>query len=133
MCEDKATQVQWQVQKNVPVDQAEGTAQAQVADAYGEYQGEKKILLKVTETSDLSGFMAAYKEECQRFFSHRELHHHQADEFTSCIDNLPDHHIVLLIDYNMNYSHNHPNSTQGEHWSHMQTTLVPVIVYMKSS
>ena len=31
----------------------------------------------------------------------------------------------------MNYSHNHRESIQGEHWSHHQTTVVPVVVYKK--
>ena len=130
MCKDQSTPAQWRVQKNVRVDQANDT-HADIADAYGEYQGEKTILQKVTGSGTLAEFMASYKAECKDFFRHRELHHHQADSFIDCIDNLPQHHITLLIDYNMNYSHNHPDSTQGEHWSHMQTTLVPVIIYVR--
>ena len=131
MCEDQKTQVEWHVQKNVPVSQANDAAALEAADAYGEYQGEKTVLQKIAQHGTLDEFMAEYKSECRSFFSHRELHHSQADAFTDCVDYLPVHHMALLIDYNMNHSHNHPDSTQGEHWSHMQTTLVPVIIYVR--
>ena len=41
--------------------------------------------------------------------------------------------LVVLIDYSMNYSHVHLNEAGGEHWSHVQTTVVPVVVYKRDA
>jgi hypothetical protein len=55
-----------------------------------------------------------YQKESAAFFEHRELAHWQAEQFDKCIDDLPEHHIVVLIDYSMNYSHNHSTAVQGK-------------------
>ena len=67
------------------------------------------------------------------FFEHREIAKWQARQFDKCIDNLPVNQLVVLIDYSMNYSHVHLNEAGGEHWSHVQTTVVPVVVYKRDA
>ena len=50
-----------------------------------------------------------------------------------CIDNLPLNAIAVLLDFAMNYGHEHQDSTQQEWWSAHQTTLLPVVVYYRTA
>jgi hypothetical protein len=99
--------------KSVTVDTS--TATPDDEDAYGEKQKVKKTK-KIKCTGTVAAFMQAYIALTTLFFEHRDTAHWQAKQFDNCIDNLMPNHAVILIDYNMNYSHNHPMETQGEHW-----------------
>ena len=66
------------------------------------------------------------------FFSHSWIAQHQAMMFDMCTADIPRNSIAVLLDFSMNYSHNHPDAAQSEWWSAHQSTLLPVIVYMKS-
>ena len=66
------------------------------------------------------------------FFSHNYIAHHQALMFDKCVDELKPNSIAVLIDFSMNYSHNHPDAEQSEWWSSHQSTFLPVIVYSRS-
>jgi len=65
------------------------------------------------------------------FFSHSWIAHHQAMMFDMCVDNLDKSSIAVLIDFSMNYGHNHADAAQNEWWSAHQSTLLPVVVYMR--
>ena len=66
------------------------------------------------------------------FFSHSWIAQHQAEMFDMCADKLPADSIAVLIDYSMNYSHGHLNEDQSDFWSAYQSTVLPVVVYMRS-
>ena len=68
-----------------------------------------------------------YHDVSLAFFKHRQIAHWQADQFDFCVDGLAEHHIVVLLDFSMNYSHLHLEETSGEHWCHHQTTIVPAV------
>jgi hypothetical protein len=84
------------------------------SDAYGERQKNRDEVQKVDYELPLSEFMQKYCEVSAAFFEHRELAHWQAEQFDKCVDNLPEGHIAALIDYSMNYSHNHATAVQGK-------------------
>ena len=67
------------------------------------------------------------------FFWHARLAHHQERAFNNAIDNLPANGILILTDYSMNYSHEHQDAEGAEWWSPFQSTLLPVIVYVKDA
>ena len=56
----------------------------------------------------------------------------EADQFDKCIDNLPKQHGVILIDYSMNWPHVHAEGLSGEHWAHVQTKIIPVVLYLRN-
>ena len=66
------------------------------------------------------------------FFYHRFVAHHQASMFDRCIDNLPLNSIAILLDFSMNYSHEHQDATQSEWWSAHQSTILPIVVYYRT-
>ena len=65
------------------------------------------------------------------YLPHRTAAHFNAEQFDAMIDGLKDKpdDVVMLMDFGMNYSHVHPDETQGEFWTHVQTTVLPIIVY----
>jgi hypothetical protein len=65
------------------------------------------------------------------FFSHSWIAHHQAMMLDTCIDGLGVDSIAIIIDYSMSYAHTHADASQSEWWSAHQSTVLPVIVYMK--
>ena len=65
------------------------------------------------------------------FFSHSWTAHHQAMMMDTCVDGLDQSSIAILIDYSMSYAHSHADASQSEWWSAHQSTVLPVIVYMK--
>ena len=79
---------------------------------------------KVDYELPLSEFMQKYREVSAAFFEHRELAHWQAEQFDKCVDNLPEGHIASLIDYSMNYSHNHATAVQGKLHTNMHQFCV---------
>ena len=64
----------------------------------------KKVLGLVTEMVSISEFMTRFKAMCKSFFVHRELAHWQAKQFDANVKNLPLGHILILLDFSMNYS-----------------------------
>ena len=66
------------------------------------------------------------------FFSHNWTAKHQAEMCDEYVRNMHRNSICVIIDFSMSYAHNHADAAQQEWWSAHQTTLVPVIVYMKS-
>ena len=105
------------------------------SDAYGEPKTkEVSEVVRLTHTESAAGFMRKFKEKSMEFFTHRELAHRQAEEFDCMVDDttgIGGHDIVILVDYSMNHSHNHRNRTAGEHWSHHQSTVLPIVVYKR--
>ncbi len=41
-----------------------------------------------------------------------------------------DSQVIMLLDYGMNYSHVHGIEVQSEFWTHLQTTVLPIIVHV---
>ena len=82
-------------------------------DVYGQKQKNRDEVQKIWHALPLPEFFLVYQKESAAFFEHRELAHWQADQFDKCVHNLPEHHIAILIDYSMNYSHNHFTAVQG--------------------
>ena len=66
-----------------------------------------------------------------QFVEHQFIAHIQAECFDECIDNLPFGHLVILTDYSMNHSHEHQDQTAGEHWAKWQTTVLPLVCYLR--
>ena len=65
------------------------------------------------------------------FFSHAWTAKHQAEMFDDFVRDMPKNSVCVLLDFSMNYAHNHKDAAQQELWSAHQSTLLPVIVYMK--
>ena len=82
-------------------------------DAYGEKTTKQRSeVQKAEREGSIADFMKYYKKLSAAFYEHRILAHWQAEAFDNCIDFLEINHIAVLIDYSMNYSHNHFNSVQ---------------------
>ena len=92
-------------------------------------RGTTATLTKLVSQRELAG-LAVVRTEA--FFIHSWIANHQARKFDECIDKLPVDTIAILIDYSMNYSHEHANAPQSQWWSAYQSTLLPVIVYSKA-
>jgi hypothetical protein len=130
--------VEWMVVETVKT--SEGVAPARAGgDEDGDYghpqaPTEKKEIRKVRHTGTVVQFMQ-YLQKLTRevFFHHRTKGKWQSGErgFDGCTTNLPFGHLAILLDYNMNYSHEHRLRAQGEHWCAHQTTLIPVVVYQR--
>jgi hypothetical protein len=97
-------QVLWKERKAVAINTGQAAPVADETDEYGVYQRVKKALSLVTELVSISEFMTRFKEQCKSFFIHRELAHWQAKQFDANVHSLKPGHILILLDFSMNYS-----------------------------
>jgi len=65
------------------------------------------------------------------YVAHRHCATCNAGTFDAMVDKLRSMpgHIIMLMDFGMNYSHVHKDESQGEFWCHVQSTVLPIIVY----
>jgi hypothetical protein len=76
-----------------------------------------------------------YVEKLKAFLPTYLKHHIQAqlnqEAFDIDISTVEEDECVLLADFQMNLSHTYANTVQSEHWTKTQTTIFPVIAYIK--
>ena len=101
------------------------------ADGTVEYYREVKAILE-TEATAKEILHDSLPLISTSFFYHRFVSHHQASMFDICIDDLPLNSIAILLDFSMNYSHEHQDATQSEWWSAHQSTILPIVVYYRT-
>ena len=87
--------------------------------------------IKKSVESSHAEFTQLLEEHLVGYSAHRHVANFQAEQFDAMVDRLKDTpgHCIMLMDYGMNYSHVHPDETQGEFWTHVQTTVLPIVVY----
>ena len=92
-----------------------------------------KHTIKKEEESTRKKFTALLQEHLVEYLPHRHAAHYNAEQFDGMIDGLINkpNGVIMLMDFGMNYSHVHPDETQGEFWAHVQTTVLPIVVYRK--
>ena len=66
-------------------------------------------------------FMELFRAVGTEFFEHSHVAWWNAVEFDGLLDNLSEGHIVILEDFQMNYTHSHNNAVQG--LSHSAATV----------
>lgn len=99
--------------------------------ANGDVLLEKEISVIKAQQTTMKELGATLKTESAEFFEHAWVAHHQAQKFDECIDKLPADSVAILLDYSMNYPHEHMDQTQSEWWSSHQSTILPVISYYR--
>lgn len=90
-----------------------------------------KFTVKKDKESTRAEFTELLQNHLIEYLPHRHDAHFNAEQFDQMIDGLKDkpNEVIMLMDFGMNYSHVHPDETQGEFWTHVQTTVLPIICY----
>jgi hypothetical protein len=99
--------------------------------ADGEAKTTRMVPMIVTETTTHEAFLRRLCELSDSFVQHNYVAHKQANSYDECVNKLPWGSVVLLMDFSMNWSHEHQDSAQQEWWSSWQTTLLPVVAYRR--
>ena len=99
--------------------------------ANGDVLLEKEISVIKAQQTTMKELGATLKTEAAEFFEHAWVAHHQAQKFDECIDKLPADSVAILLDYSMNYPHEHMDQTQSEWWSSHQSTILPAVSYYR--
>ena len=103
-----------------------------ITDADGLVEEKKvKFTVKKDKESTRAEFTELLQNHLIEYLPHRHDAHFNAEQFDQMIDGLKDkpNEVIMLMDFGMNYSHVHPDETQGEFWTHVQTTVLPIICY----
>lgn len=89
--------------------------------------------IKVLKVTSLAAreFLKKLVRTNDSFLIHNFIAHRQAESFDRCIDNLPWGHVVYLLDFSMNWGHEHGEEAQQEWWTSWQTTLLPAVAYRR--
>ena len=92
---------------------------------------EKTRTVKKEVESTRKEFGKYFQEHLRDYLPHRHAAMFNAEQFDAMVDALKDHpeQIMILMDFGMNYSHVHRDEDQGEFWMHVQTTVLPMVVY----
>ena len=64
-------------------------------------------------------FMVLFREVATSFFEHSHVARWNAVQFDEMLKNLPEGHLVILEDFQMNYTHSHNNAIQGPSLRHV--------------
>jgi hypothetical protein len=97
----------------------------------GEETTTRMVKMIVVETTTHDAFLRRLCELSDAFVEHNYIAHNQAASYDKCVDKVPWDSVVLLMDFSMNYGHEHQDSGQQEWWSSWQTTLLPVVAYRR--
>ena len=71
----------------------------------------RTVLKKMEGTA--AEFMVLFREVATSFFEHSHVARRNAVQFDEMLKNLPEGHLVILEDFQMNYTHSHNNAIQG--------------------
>ena len=89
-----------------------------------------RTVLRQKEAS-AAEFMDLFRKVSVDFFEHSHVAWWNGTQFDLLLQSLPEGHIAIVEDFQMNYTHSHNNAIQGEHWDQWQTTLFPAVVYRR--
>ena len=92
----------------------------------------KSVSVNMEEERSMAELTDSLMLDSPPFFEHAWIAHHQARKFDETVDGCPFDAIVILLDFSMNYAHDHNDSTQSEWWSGHQSTLLPIVVYSRT-
>jgi len=65
----------------------------------------------------------------QVFILHRKRAREQADAYEPCRKRLKPGHVMIILDFAMNHSHEYRREAQLQFFSKTQTTILPVVVW----
>ena len=71
----------------------------------------RTVLKKMEGTA--AEFMVLFREVATSFFEHSHVARRSAVQFDEMLKNLPEGHLAILEDFQMNYTHSHNNAIQG--------------------
>ena len=77
-------------------------------------------------------FSDRVQEGLKGFLEHRHAALAAAEAYDEAIDKLKPGEAIFLMDFGMNYSHVHGEEPQSDFWTHIQTTILPIVVYRKA-
>ena len=91
----------------------------------------KRQKVRSTVTFAFQAFFIFFQGVLNVFFPHSFLAHQNAQAFQHDISHVQEGEAVLLMDFQMNLGHEYQQTIQIEHWAKTQTTIFPVIAYLK--
>lgn len=98
--------------------------------------GNEKTTKSVGEavvTMAASDMTALFEDTFIKFLPHTYASGTSAEGAIALIDHLKFNSTLLLIDYGMNYSAVHVDDAQAEFFNRMQTTVLPIVMYVKDA
>ena len=88
--------------------------------------------MKVIEESlPKAEFVTVFKKEVQEFCDHVERVRTQYKELRQLKENLPEHEIILQMDFAENFSCRSLDEVQTAYWNQTSVTLHPVVAYYR--
>ena len=95
----------------------------------GRTSEKRKCLVETTSTVD--ELLQEMKKECTKIPCHIFDANWQYQAFNQAKKNLPDHTVLMVLDFAENYRTSYQNEVQSAHWSYNQVTVHPLVCYYK--
>ena len=93
--------------------------------------GESLKMKVIEESLPKAEFVTVFQKEVQEFCDHVERVRTQYKELRQLKENLPEHEIILQMDFAENFSCRSLDEVQTAYWNQTSVTLHPVVAYYR--
>lgn len=95
--------------------------------------GEKMKMKVVEESLCKDEFVVVFKKEVQEFCDHVFCIRKQYAELSKLKENLPEHEVILQMDFAENFTCRSLDEVQTAYWNQTSVTLHPIVAYYRES